>query len=47
MDRRSAKTKKLLENALIKLMIEKGFDKISIKDLTNGLKAACRKPHRS
>lgn len=34
MDRRSAKTKKLLENALIKLMIEKGFDKISIKDLT-------------
>ncbi|WP_238883439.1 TetR/AcrR family transcriptional regulator [Clostridium sp. YIM B02551] len=34
MDRRSGKTKKLLEDALIKLMIEKGFDKISIKDLT-------------
>lgn len=34
MDRRSAKTEKLLKNALIKLMIEKGFDKISIKDLT-------------
>jgi AcrR family transcriptional regulator len=34
MDRRSVKTKKLLENALIKLMIEKGFDKITIKDIT-------------
>lgn len=34
MDRRSDKTKKLLENALIKLIIEKGFDRISIKDLT-------------
>ena len=34
MDRRSTKTKRLLEDALIKLMIEKGFDKISIKDLT-------------
>ena len=33
MDRRIAKTKILLENSLIKLMIEKGFDKISIKDL--------------
>ena len=33
MDRRIAKTKTLLENSLIKLMIEKGFDKISIKDL--------------
>jgi len=33
-DRRSGKTKKLLEDALIKLMIEKGFDKISVKDLT-------------
>ena len=34
MDRRNAKTEKLLENALIKLMLEKSFDKISIKDLT-------------
>ena len=34
MDRRSVKTKKLLKNALIKLMIEKGFDKITIKDIT-------------
>ena len=34
MDRRSGKTKKFLEDALIKLMIEKGFEKISIKDLT-------------
>lgn len=34
MDRRSVKTKKLLENTLIKLMIEKGFDKITIKDIT-------------
>lgn len=34
MDRRSIKTKNLLENALIKLMIEKGFDKITIKDIT-------------
>jgi AcrR family transcriptional regulator len=33
-DRRIVKTKRLLENALVKLMIEKGFDKISIKDLT-------------
>jgi len=33
MDRRIAKTKILLENSLIRLMIEKGFDKISIKDL--------------
>ena len=34
MDRRSAKTDKLLKNALIKLMNEKGFEKISVKDLT-------------
>lgn len=34
MDRRSNKTRKLLEEALIRLMVEKGFDKISIKDLT-------------
>ena len=34
MDRRNAKTEKLLENTLIKLMLEKGFDKISITDLT-------------
>jgi len=34
MDRRQGKTKKLLETALIKLMIKKGFDKITIKDLT-------------
>lgn len=34
MDRRSNRTKVLLENALIKLMVEKGFDKISINDLT-------------
>ena len=34
MDRRSARTDKLLKDALIKLMNEKGFEKISVKDLT-------------
>lgn len=34
MDRRSAKTEKLLKDALIKLMTNKEFEKISIKDLT-------------
>lgn len=34
MDRRSMKTKKVIKSALIKLMKEKGFEKINIKDLT-------------
>lgn len=34
MNRRRTKTKKVLESALIKLMVERGFEKISVKDLT-------------
>lgn len=37
MREKSSKTKKLLSDALIKLMSEKDFDKISVKDLTEKL----------
>jgi len=37
MAKKSAKTKKSIENTLVKLMSEKDFDKINVKDLTDEL----------